>query len=385
MCILKIIVLFNFFIIFFFSIIDVYKYNITFNEYLQRYSIYNYKLKKYDYLIYGASCGEILASIPIVNLLPKKNIVVSCHTLTGYRLIKNKLKNTECVLKPYENIFTLFYFLYKINPRKIIIIESDVWPLFTCIAKLLNIHLLSINYKFKKEKPFRNSYHYYLLDKMYLKEPIHFYNNKYEFLGNIKLLKYTNKQLVVKKKRLLVIVSAHQDELEIHYEIIKFCLENNIKVVYIPRYLNYEKKLQEKFKTLNYYWLTDKNNNLPTLIDNNDLIVCFCYGLTNCFLSYSKLSIMGGTFNQIGGHNIVEPISNYNYLIMGPNYKTCNDLYIILNKYGIISICNTYKKITNEILYFINCNMINIINTLFYLDEYRNNLNDRVKSVLISL
>ena len=39
---------------------------------------------------------------------------------------------------------------------------------------------------------------------------------------------------------------------------------------------------------------------------------------------------MGGTFNNTGGHNIIEPIQNYNYLFMGPNYSTCSDLYNII-------------------------------------------------------
>jgi len=257
--------------------------------------------------------------------------------------------------------------------------ESDIWPLFTSIAKLLNIRIIAINYTFKKEKPFRNLIHYYLLDKIYLKEPIDFYNAKYEFLGNIKLLNAGKSQLIV-KKRMLTIISAHYDEFEIHRKIITFCLENNIKVVYIPRYLNYESELKEAFKTLNYYWLTDKNKNISKLISNFDLIVCFCYGLTNSFLSHSKLSIMGGTFNQVGGHNIVEPIVNYNYLIMGPNYKTCADLYTILNKHNIISICDV--DINERILYFIDHNSEDIANTLLYLEKYRDNLNNRLETIL---
>ena len=198
---------------------------------------------------------------------------------------------------------------------------------------------------------------------------------------DIKLLKCGTTQLVV-KKHLLVIISAHYDELEIHCKIIKFCLENNIKVVYIPRYLNYERELKEAFKTLNYYWLTHTNENIPKLIDTNYLIICYCYGLTNSFLSYSKLSIMGGTFDQVGGHNIFEPIVNHNYLIMGPNYKTCADLYTILNKYDIISICNSYIEVINKILHFMNRNSFDIINTLSYIQMYRKNLNNRLKNVL---
>ena len=53
---------------------------------------------------------------------------------------------------------------------------------------------------------------------------------------------------------------------------------------------------------------------------------------------------MGGTFNNIGGHNIIEPIQNYNYLFMGPNYKTCSDLYKIINKYNTIIVCKKFSE-----------------------------------------
>ena len=87
------IILFNFFIIISFTIRDMYKYHITFNEYLQRYSIYNYKLKQYDYLIHGASCGEVVSSLPIVKLLKKnkKKVIVSCHTVRGIVSLKINL------------------------------------------------------------------------------------------------------------------------------------------------------------------------------------------------------------------------------------------------------------------------------------------------------
>ena len=364
------------------TVIDIYKYKITILEYLQRLSLYKTK-RKYDYLIHGASCGEILLSIPIVkNLEQNKNrVIVSCDTVSGYRLIKKKLGKTNVVLKPYENIFILLYFFYIMNPENIIIIESDIWPIFIGVVKLLNIRIIAINYKFKPEKPYRNKIHYYLLDKIYLKESVNLVNEKYEFLGNIKLLNCGNSRLIV-KKNLLVIISAHCDELEIHCKIIYFCLKNNIKIVYIPRHLNYEKILKMKFRELKYHWLIDKNKNIKKLINDFDLIICYCYGLTNEFLSHSKLSVMGGTFNKIGGHNIFEPIVNHNYLIMGPNYNTCADLYIILNKFKIISVCDNITKLTEEILYLNDRSIDDINKTLSYIDNYIHDLRNKLKYIL---
>ena len=62
---------------------------------------------------------------------------------------------------------------------------------------------------------------------------------------------------------------------------------------------------------------------------------------------------MGNTFNNIGGHNIIEPIINFNHLLIGPIHYTCID---IINKMKHINICydeyeliNTTKNIISNI------------------------------------
>ena len=131
-----------------------------------------------------------------------------------------------------------------------------------------------------------------------------------------------------------------------------------------------------------YHWLIDKNKNIKKIINDFDLIICYCYGLTNEFLSHSKLSVMGGTFNKIGGHNIFEPIVNHNYLIMGPNYTTCDDLYRILNKFKIISVCDNITKLTEEILYLNDRSIDDIDRTLSDIDNYIHNLRNKLKYIL---
>ena len=67
--------IYRFFIKYFFysivSFMDYYKYEIRIDELSNVFGFnYNNNLPKHiDYLIHGASCGEIISAIPIVNLL----------------------------------------------------------------------------------------------------------------------------------------------------------------------------------------------------------------------------------------------------------------------------------------------------------------------------
>ena len=213
-----ILLLFNLTIIFFLIIKDIYLYNINFYELIQRFGFINIKNNKnYDYLIHGASCGEILSSKYIIKKLKSNNkkFILTSETPTGYRLIKKYYKNSY--LKPYDTILTNIIFFLLNKPESIIIIESDIWPIFLLFVKLLSIKIISINYKYKFNKSIRNNIHYYSLDNLYLRD-----NNKlliknykkYNFFGNLKLLNINilnNK--FNKKYNIFTIISAHIDEM----------------------------------------------------------------------------------------------------------------------------------------------------------------------------
>ena len=112
---------------------------------------------------------------------------------------------------------------------------------------------------------------------------------------------------------------------------------SNCKIIYVPRYLNWEDFLKSKLGDINYFWLTN-NSQLP-LIENNNLTVVWTYGLLLKIFSMSHICLMGNTFfSKKGGHNLVEPAVNANAIILGPDYITCKDLADSLN----VTYCSNY-------------------------------------------
>jgi len=335
-------ILYQILIIIFGSIKDFNKYKINFKNYIMRFG-FSSNLKKIDYLIHAVSCGEAMSCQPLINKIQekKKKFLLSVHTPTGFNLIKKKVKKT--VLKPFDTIPTMLYFLIKTRPKVLFIAESDTWPFMIIFSKMIGTKIYYINYK--KKGYFRNIYHYLIADKIFLKIDSNLKDNKYVNLGNLKWLSTKKIEDSKYDKTTIIISSAGKDEIDIHLKLIKNFPKINF--IYVPRHLNWESHLKEKLesKQLNYYWL-DNSEKIDELYKHNFTIV-WTFGLLNKLYAKTHICLMGDTFNSVGGHNLVEPAIHQNAIILGPNYYTCQDLAEELEIVYAKNFDDLYKKLLN--------------------------------------
>ena len=75
-------------------------------------------------------------------------------------------------------------------------------------------------------------------------------------------------------------------------------------------------------------------------------------GYLNKILQQSHLCLMGGTFNDTGGHNLIEPCINKNAILTGPNTHTqenqVNILYVIKTQNCLDLVFKTDDLIKNK-------------------------------------
>ena len=341
------------------SISDIFKHKISFQLYLQRF--FNLDLKKSDILLHACSCGESKLLSPIIDIIEHKNISyqLSVHTPSGYNIMR---KNKNVFLKPFDNFLFMFYIFYKIQPKLLIISVEDAWPFYIFWALYNNVKIYFVNYEINNYH-LKYLIHYLVATKIFLKKGIKTNYKKYEYLGNLKLLSsklINNKKLNLK----VVIASANENEFDIHlnYMIELSNIFPKIKFIYVPRQLNWLNKLKNKLKNSNHSIQFNSNLNLDNIESN--IIIIWKYGLLEEIYSYTNICIMGDTFNNVGGHNLIEPAINENFIITGPNISTCEDLYNILE--GKIKVNNL-----NEL---INCT-IKIIKNHLYLKYGKMNKN----------
>ena len=111
--------------------------------------------------VHALSLGEVLSSEPIINqmrfALPHIPIVFSSSTMTGYSVARNKFseKVASVIYFPYDLPFSVINALRLINPRIMVMVETDIWPNFLYVLKKKTIPMLLVNTRLS-DRSFRN-------------------------------------------------------------------------------------------------------------------------------------------------------------------------------------------------------------------------------------
>ncbi len=361
MVMLNIVLVYHLFIVLVCVVVDITRYNISFNDFLARF-LPDLKrstpLIRSNILVYATSCGEAMSMRPFLNY--GQNLLM-VNTPTGYNLMK-KQGGYNVILKPYDTIFTMLYLFYRVRPRLLIIAECDLWPMFLLVAKLFGVKIHLINYTLKNSV--RNAIHRQLVDRIYVKEanPVKAANpavqdDRYICMGNVKLLPYQSHAWRVKGVQwgvkgfapLIVIASAGRSEIDIHIDYMKRVGQ---KIIYVPRHLTWERELRQKLDKgkVKYAWTTTANAALDA---PEQVVICWSFGQLNQLYPWTHICLMGDTFNHVGGHNLVEPAIENNYILLGPNYKTCADLLALLPKTGY-HVCADATELVRRTVFPVN-------------------------------
>ena len=134
-------------IILFIGLIRIYNKKENYSSYIQKvFSSQNYKkICKSDYLIHFASIGELNSIKFLIESLDNNNIVLSCSTLSSFEISKKKYPNLFCIFLPFDLFWNVNKFLSKTNFKKILWVDSEIWPNWLLIANQKNLKNILIN------------------------------------------------------------------------------------------------------------------------------------------------------------------------------------------------------------------------------------------------
>ena len=97
---------------------------------------YNFtELNEFDYLIHFSSIGELNSIDYLVENLSNKKILLTCSTLSSYNLAKKKYQKYPIIFLPLDFKWNINKFLNYIKIKKIIWIDSEIWPNWLTISK----------------------------------------------------------------------------------------------------------------------------------------------------------------------------------------------------------------------------------------------------------
>ena len=328
---------------------------------------------------HGASVGEILSIIPIVEKFEKDNsikkiLITSSTTSSSYILSKYKFKKTIHQFYPYDlNIFTKLFINYW-KPKIAIFVDSEVWPnmyknLYKNKIPLMILNARITKKSFKRWKYFPN-FSKNIFKKVTIALPQNLETKKYlKLLGakNIKVvgnLKYFGSKVSnfndskLKKKLIKKIIwcaaSTHKKEelfvSKVHKELKKDI--KNLLTVIIPRHIDRKEEIADELSNIGLN--TEFHTSSKSLKKDTDIYIVDTYGDASKFYSLSKLTFVGGSLISHGGQNPLEPAREGNYILFGPHTDNFKEVYEMLENLKIAKKVKSIKNMKSLVLKKIN-------------------------------
>jgi len=326
----------------------------------QRISCHLKHLPKKSLWIHCASVGEVVTALPLIKEIfqqyPNLKIIVTTNTVTGAKIIRQQTFNNlfHCYL-PFDWTFSVNRFLKQLQPRALLVVETEIWPnLFRQCFKR-NCPVTIINARLSTKTTTANAWIKSLLksslqytNKIYTRSEIDKQaylelgaeTEKLQVIGN---LKYSKKPVDTDKQRpfereFILLASTHDDE---ETQIAKRWknLNRNELLLIAPRH---PERCPAIIRALQQQWPQLKlaiHSQRDKVTNNTHIYLLDTVGELMSFFPHAKLVIMGGSFVDIGGHNILEPAQFGRAIICGPYMRNFQDeVDLLLNKDALLQV-----------------------------------------------
>ena len=311
--------------------------------------------------LHGASVGEILSVIPLIEKFEKNKkigqILLTSNTLSSSKIISNfKFKKTIHQFLPIDTNYHSQKFLEYWKPSVATFIDSEIWPNMITNIKKRNINLILLNGRitnrsFKRWKIFSSSakmlfqkfdacFSSSLKSHNYLKS---LGAKKVKYIGNLKFSQTEqNEELLDKKinnffasKKIWSAASTHDTEEKvcaIVHKKLKIKYKNLVTII-IPRHIHRTNKIIDNLKNLNLkIHLHDSNKKIEK---DTDIYLVNSFGKTKSFFKFCKIVFLGGSMIPHGGQNPLEAARYGCKILHGPNIWNFLEIYSLLNNYKV--------------------------------------------------
>ena len=331
---------------------------------------------------HAASIGELKSIIPIIeNILKNKaskfEFLITTNTLSSSKIAEVELRkfdNVQHRFFPYDVKFLIEKFLSTWRPKKIFLVDSEIWPNLILLAKDRKIPLALINARltlksFKKWKKFPNTaekifskFDLCLTSNLETKSFLEKLNAKnIYFNGNIKLIDEINEkkienpsQDILLNNRFWIAASTHDTE-----DI--FCLKTHLKLkekykdiitIIAPRHIEKSKKIKTLCENLNLsVQILSKNEIIEK---NKEIIIINSFGDLQNFFKYAKSVFIGkSTIKKLendSGQNPIEAAKLRCKIYHGPYVYNFKDIYDILKKNDISKKIDSFEDLSANLI-----------------------------------
>ena len=323
---------------------------------------------------HGASVGEILSIIPLIENYEKdkliNQILVTSSTLSSSKVLKKfKFKKTVHQFYPIDHFFFTKRFLEYWKPNLAIFIDSEIWPNMFKKLEEKKICLILLNARITKKTFLRWQSLKNVSQKVFNKISIAYPQNletkyflkklkvkKIKTIGNLKFAEQDNEimnklNFRFKSKKIWVASSTHSDE-EIfcgktHIELKKKI--KNLLTILIPRHVHRVQEIKSELENLRLN-VTNHSSNTKNL-KNIDIYIVDTFGETKKFHKVGTSVFIGGSIINRGGQNPLEAARYGARILHGPNVDNFKDVYKSLSNLKISKKITTPRELASSIIF----------------------------------
>ena len=325
--------------------------------------------------LHGASVGEILSIVPLVEKLENnkkiKQILITSNTLSSSKILSNlKLKKTIHQFFPIDTDYHTQKFLNYWKPSIAIFVDSEIWPNMISNIKKKSISLMLMNARITQKSYKRWKIFPLIAKKNFRSFDICLSSSKktsqyLRLLGvkkikNIGNLKFTESENIknnldrdLKKfflsKNIWCASSTHNKEELICANIHKKLKgkHKNLLTVIIPRHINRANEIINQIKKLDLK--IHLHNSKNRMEKDTDIYLVNSFGQTKSFFKICKTVFLGGSMIRHGGQNPLEAARFGCKILHGPHIWNFDEIYSLLKKNKVSRKITTSNQLTHEV------------------------------------
>ena len=327
----------------------------------ERLGFYHGQLKTDSLVIHCASVGEIMAARPLINKLlsetPNQTLTITCNTPSGSEQIAKLFGNSvQHLYLPLDFPGSVARFLEKLQPKALVILETELWPNFIIQSKQCQLPVLVINARLSAKS--LGKYQLFaslskeLMDSISMLaghsvedisrfKQLGLSDNKAIATGSIKFDIRVTEQARKNGEALKTQIAdydfvwvagsthpkEHEQVLEAHKQLIK---NSNSLLIIAPRHMEQFKPVAELLSASKIAFAKRSMNNL----DGQSVLLADSMGEMMTFYGAADCAFIGGSLIERGGHNPLEAAACAIPVITGPSYYNFAQIYpqLIENK-----------------------------------------------------
>ncbi|WP_439146002.1 lipid IV(A) 3-deoxy-D-manno-octulosonic acid transferase [Vibrio sp.] len=335
--------------------------------------------------IHAVSVGESIAAAPLIKALkkqkPNQPIVVTTTTSTGAEQISKLGELVEHRYMPIDFGFAIKGFLKAVQPKKMLIIETELWPNTLHQVSQFGVPITVVNARlseksrnnYAKVQPLFDSLHPCLTKVLCQTESdalrfesLGIDKSKLAITGSIKFDIQISDEVREKGKTLRVelgvnrpiwiAASTHKGEDEQVLEAHKRVLEShpNALLIIVPRHPERFDSVVQLCQSSGFTTTRRTNADIESC-EKSQVYVGDTMGEMLILMGSADVCFMGGSLlgDKVGGHNVLEPAALGVPVITGPSYFNFEEITEELLMEGGIKISEP-EEISNNIINLID-------------------------------